>query len=411
MNKFKSLFIFTLLGSTIFIGGCEKKSTQKEITFMVPDWGVPTKEMLSKFEKDNGIKVNIETVSWDDIRDKISIAATGKKAAADVVEVDWSWVGEFNSAGWLEPLKLSTETIKDIPSLSTFTINNKILAVPYANDFRIGYYNTEIYNKANLQEPVTWDDVAKQMLVLKNDGILKYPYTLPLNATEGTTTALIWMTFLRDGKVFNDDNTLNKENVMKTLDFINTMVKENLINPVNLNSKDIDTYRQLLAGDAAFMVGPTSFIARANDPSQSKVIGDIKVILPPGGDSKAHQTMALTEAIGVSSFSKNKDAAESFVKWYTSKETQKELYKYLSTIPTRSSVLNELIDNDEIKNSGAMKETAQLVKNPFPNGVPDYYSEMSKSISNAINQMATGAITPEQAFEQMNSKIKTLIKE
>lgn len=48
-------------------------------------------------------------VSWDDIRDKVSIAAVGGKAAADVIEVDWSWVGEMNSAGWLEPIEMSEE--------------------------------------------------------------------------------------------------------------------------------------------------------------------------------------------------------------------------------------------------------------------------------------------------------------
>ena len=51
--------------------------------------------MLAEFEKETGIKVNVETVSWDDMRNKIAIAASGNKAAADVFEVDWSWIGEF----------------------------------------------------------------------------------------------------------------------------------------------------------------------------------------------------------------------------------------------------------------------------------------------------------------------------
>lgn len=121
--------------------------------------------------------------------------------------------------------------------------------------------------------------------------------------------------------------------------------------------------------------------------------------------------MALTEAVGVSSLSENKEAAKEFVKWYTSKEIQRAFFKEISAIPTRTSVLNAVIDAGEIKNPGAMKETALLVKSPFPTGVPAYYAEMSNGIYNAINSMASGNITPEQALEEIDLKIKELLKE
>lgn len=416
-RKILTTTLLALAGISFFTG-CSKESSEKaiekekttEISFMIPDWGVPSQAMLDEFQNESGIKVNIETVSWDDIRNKIAIAANGKKAAADVFEVDWSWVGEFDSANWLEPLNLTQEDMNDIPSLSTFIVNGKTLAVPYANDFRIAYYNKDLYKSANLEEPQTWDDVTKNMETLKENNILKYPYTFPLNANEGTTTSFIWLTYLRDGKVFNDDNTINKENALKTLNFINNMVKKELINPANLTMSAIDTYRELLSKDAAFMVGPTSFIARATDPNQSKVIGEIDVIIPPGENGKTTQTMALTEAVGVSSLSENKEAAKKFVEWYTSKKTQRAFFKEISAIPTRTSVLNEVIDAGEIKNPGAMKEVSLLVKSPFPNGVPAYYAEMSNSIYNAVNKMASGNITPELAVEEIDSKIKDLLK-
>lgn len=417
MKKHISI-IATVLSLTMLVTACGKSTSKKttdstkgsEITFMIPDWGVPPEDMLKDFTKDTGIKVNVETVAWDDIRNKLSVAANGKKAAADVVEVDWSWVGEFSSAGWLEPINLTEEDVKDIPSISSFTVGDKILGVPYANDFRIAYYNTEVYKQAGLSEPKTWDEVAEQMKTLKDKGILKNPYTLPLTAGEGTTTALIWLTYLRDGKVFNEDNTLNKENVMKSLEFINTMVKQGVINPVNTTTKDMDTYRQLTNGEAAFMVGPTSFVSRVNNEKESKVVGKVLPIVPPGATGKATQTMALVEGIGVNKYSQNKKAAETFVKWYTAKATQEKLYASNNTIPTRTSVLKDLIDSGKMKNTGAMLETSKLIKSPFPTGVPKYYSEMSTAIYNAVNKMALGQLTPYQAFEEMNAKINKLAK-
>ena len=43
--------------------------------------------------------------------------------------------------------RTSQEDINDIPSISTFIVNGQVLAVPYANDFRIGYYNKVIYEQ------------------------------------------------------------------------------------------------------------------------------------------------------------------------------------------------------------------------------------------------------------------------
>lgn len=416
-NKF-IITTFLMLIGILTLNGCSKEEKdivsneekKQEINFMIPDWGVPPENMLAEFEKETGIKVNVETVSWDDMRNKIAIAASGNKAAADVFEVDWSWIGEFDKAEWLEPIELSQEDINDIPSISTFIVDGKVLAIPYANDFRIGYYNKAIYDKASLDEPKTWNEVVKNMEILKEKEILKYPYTFPLNANEATTTSFIWLTYLRDGKVFNEDGTLEKVNALTTLKFIDEMLNKDLINPANLTLNGLDSYRQLLSKDAAFMIGPTSFIARSMDPTQSKVIGEIEVILPPGKDGKATQTMALTEAIGVSSLSKNKEAAKKFVKWYTSKETQRAFFKEISAIPTRTSVLNDVIDAGEIVNPGAMKETSILVKSPFPKGVPAYYAEMSNSIYNAINSMASGNITPEEAVTRIDLKIKELLE-
>ncbi len=134
-----------ILIMSVFIG-CQSNKNEEtkkenkegaEITLMIPDWGAPTEEMLAEFKAETGITVKVLPTAWDDTKSKISIAAAGKKAAADVIEVDWSWVGEFQNAGWLEPLEVDETTQKDIPSVSYFKVGNQIYAVPYANGLRL----------------------------------------------------------------------------------------------------------------------------------------------------------------------------------------------------------------------------------------------------------------------------------
>lgn len=419
MKRLKSILVIIMsfvMISSLFIGCSqgEKKSDNgsgKEITFMIPEWGELSQEMLDEFEKESGIKVKVSTVSWDDIRDKISVAAAGKTAPADVVEVDWSWVGEFQSAGWLEPLNVTKEDIEDMPSIQSFMVNNEVLALPYANDFRIAYYNNEQFKEAGIEtEPKTWDDIYNYSKKIKEKNIVKYPYTIPLSAEESTTTSLIWLAFAKNGVVFNDDNTLNKESVLDALTYIDKLNKEGLIDPINRTSKGMDAYRKLTKGEASMLIGPTSFVGRVNDPKESQVVGKVTPILLPGESGVSQKTMALPEGIGVTKYSKNKEAAEEFVKWYTSAKMQEQLFEKNNSIPTRTTVLEKLIKEDKIKNSGAMLEQSKLIKSPFPKGVPNYYTEMSTAMFNAVNKMVNGELTPEKAYEQMETKINELAK-
>lgn len=410
-----SLFALSACGGTT--GPAESKTEskadsageKKEISFMIPDWGAPTAEMLADFEKESGIKVNVEEVSWDDIRNKVSIAAGGKQAAADVVELDWSWVGEFTEAGWIAPIELDAADKKDFSAIDTFSVDGKVMGLPYSNDFRVSYYNTEMYEKAGLQEPKTWDEIGTQMKEIKEKGVAEYPFAFMTEAQEGTSTCLTWMTFLRDGKVYNEDGSFNKENVMKSLTFIDEMVKAGTINPANASGTG-NVYGQITTGDAAFMTGPSSYVARIQDAEKSQVVGKAKAIVPPGSTGKATQTMALQEGVAVSAYSENKEAAETFAKWYTSQATQEKLFDTNSLIPTRVSALENLQQAGKIVDGELMLEVFDLVKNVYPNGVPAYYTEMSTAMFNAVNKMATGQLNPEQAFDEMNNKLEELRK-
>lgn len=419
----KKLVSLTLcLGMALsIVTGCGKATTEnnnantngsgdKEITLMIPDWGVPNEQLLSDFTQETGIKVTVNEVSWDDIRDKIAIASSGGTAAADVVEVDWSWVGEFHAADWLEPLEVTEEDKADMPTLSTFMIDGQVLAMPYANDYRLSYYNTKQYKKAGIkEEPQTWNDVYEHMKTIKQAGVVEYPFTIPLNAEEGATTSLMWLAYTMNGIVFNEDGTLNRDSILSALQYEQKMIQDELVDPNDKTSSGMDSYRRLTDGSASFMTGPTSFVTRSSNPEECQVVGEIKPILVPGKEQKAEHTMALPEAIGVTKFSKNKEEAKIFVKWYTSKDIQKKLNETNSTIPTRNSVLEQLIKDGVLTNADAMLEEANRIASPFPNGVPAYYSEMSNAIYNGVNKMALGQLSPEQAFDEMDKKVKELV--
>ncbi len=382
------------------------------ITFMAPDWAIPTEDQLEAFTKETGIKVTVNEVGWDDIRDKMVTASAGGQAVADVVEVDWSWVGEFYAADWLAPMEVSDEMKEDMPTLETFTKGGHVLAIPYANDYRLSYYNTKQYEDAGITgEPRTWDEVYTNCKTLKEKGVCEYPFALPLNAEEKTSTYLMWLAYTMNGVVFNEDGTLNKDSVLAALKYEENLIKDELIDPTDKTSSGMDTYKRILSGSANFLTGPTSFVSKSTSEEDCSVIGQIEPILVPGKDAKSDVTMTLPEALGVTKFSKNKDAAREFIKWYTSSEMQEALNKSNTAIPTRNSVLKKLIDNGSIQNAGAMLEQAERIASPFPGGIPSYYAEMSHTMYNAIHKMALGELTAEEAYAEMDARIAELSSE
>ncbi len=391
----------------------EKKTEGTEITLMVPDWGVPTEAMLEDFKKESGITVKVLPTSWDDIKSKVAVAAAGKKAVADIIEVDWSWVGEFVSAGWLEELNPSEELIKDIPSISSFEVNKKIYAIPYANDLRVGFLNKKMLEKAGVTTiPSTWEEMEKVMDQLKAKGVVKYPLQFPLNPEEKTTTSFLTLAFTRNGIVFNNDNTLNKESVLDALQTIERQLKKGYIDPMTPSIPGMDVFKGIINGKGAFLVGPTFFITSSNDPKESSVVGEIVTIPLPGKGKPADRTIAFTEAIGISSFSENKEAAKKFLEWMNRPEIQLRLNKEINNIPTRTSVIEKMVKEGILKeNAGSLVEQSKIVASPFPNGVPKYYTRMSTEIFNIVNQLGQGKLTAEQAADLMVEKVNALAKE
>lgn len=214
-----------------------------------------------------------------------------------------------------------------------------------------------------------------------------------------------------NGIVFNDDGTLNKDSVLAALKYEEQLIKDELVDPADKTSSGMDAYKRILSGSANFLTGPTSFVSKSTNEEDCSVIGQITPILVPGKDAKATVTMALPEALGVTKFSENKDAAKKFIEWYTSAEMQEALNETNTAIPTLNSVLKKLIDDGKIQNAGAMMEQAELIASPFPGGVPAYYAEMSNTMYNAINKMALGEMTADEAYAEMEAKVAELAAE
>jgi len=215
----------------------------QSITVLMPSPQGPN--IAADFEAETGIHVDLQTLSWDDIRPKLVTALVAGTAPAEVTEFDWSWTGQFSAAGWFLPLNdvIDADTVKDIGVAKIFTVDGKLLGVPYTNDFRVMLVNKKHFADAGITErPKTLDALVSVARKIKEKGISEYPIGLPVSATEGASTSWYLLTKAFGGELFDKDFTplFTKPDSAgyKALAFELMLLKEGLVDPASTGLKD-----------------------------------------------------------------------------------------------------------------------------------------------------------------------------
>jgi len=173
---------------------------------LLPPWGTLPKGMTDRLASETGVTLDTQTLGWDQILTKVATSMIAGSPPADTTEVDWSWVGQFGAANWYLPLNdaVDAATLADIPSAKFFMVDGKLLAVPYANDFRVLIYNRDHLDRAGIKTaPTTPEQLLADAKAIKAKNITQYPIALPLSATEGSATAWYLLT-----KVFGGERAI-----------------------------------------------------------------------------------------------------------------------------------------------------------------------------------------------------------
>ena len=136
------------------------------VTFTGPQIAEPLQRRAPDFEKLTGAKVQVITVPFSDLYNKLlTDFATGTNSY-DAAVFAPQWMGDFIEPGYLEEL---TERVKgdaalkwdDIaPFFRDFSASYKgdVYTIPLDGDFQMAYYRTDLLKEAGLEPPKTWDD-------------------------------------------------------------------------------------------------------------------------------------------------------------------------------------------------------------------------------------------------------------
>ncbi|MFD6303647.1 ABC transporter substrate-binding protein, partial [Streptomyces sp. NPDC060223] len=132
---------------------------------------------LDKFEKDTGIKVELEVVPWSDLLNRI-LTATTSGQGPDVLNIGNTWSASLQATGALLPWDKAQfdkiggkDRFVDSALGSTGAEGQDPAAVPLYSMAYALYYNKKAFADAGISEPpATWDELVADGKKLTGDG-------------------------------------------------------------------------------------------------------------------------------------------------------------------------------------------------------------------------------------------------
>ena len=389
-----ALFCFSLIGSPLIFG-------KETISVIVSAGGSGRtfQAAANHFSEATGIDVKMVQYSYAEVREKQLLEMLSNTGSLDVISVDGQiWVAELNN--YLMPLKLKEADLERfVPSMVDFFRYGKQKEL-YALPVRIGgwvlMYRKDLFQKANLQPPKTWDEFLDTAKKLTKDGVYGFAPALQ----QGNFLVAQWTPFLYsfNGHILNKAMTkvaFNDKAGQKATQFLVDLYRKHGVVPPGAISYEHDgVIAAMQQGLAAMAITYSPNFLAMNDPGKSKVAGKLAISGTIPYDSSTHLKKGITElsgwGFGVAKMSRHKEAALKFIQFITSPEEQLRLAVENTNAPTVKSVYS----NPKFLNVfPAGPELLQALSNAQNRpGVPMWTNiedELAAELSAAVNGVKT----------------------
>ncbi|MDP9836942.1 oligogalacturonide transport system substrate-binding protein [Neorhizobium huautlense] len=146
-------------------------------------WGgdgrhVATQKALDYCTTKTGHKVKAEFAGFEGYLEKLTTQMAGS-TEADIIQVDWPWLFQFSKEGeGFADLKQFSGDLDlsqwNDSQLAPAMIEGKLNGVPVSVTGATYYFSDEIYRKAGLELPKSWEDLAAAAKKMNPDGV--YPF-------------------------------------------------------------------------------------------------------------------------------------------------------------------------------------------------------------------------------------------
>ncbi|MBE3571839.1 MAG: sugar ABC transporter substrate-binding protein [Moorella humiferrea] len=314
-------------------------------------WTEAIKPLIPEFEKQTGIKVNIESYAEEPLSQKLAVEFTSGASTIDVFMNRPHQEGLlFTKNKWYEPLNNYINNPEITPAdwdwndfmasaVQATTNNGTIFGVPIISEATIIYYRKDLFQQANLTPPTTFEELEAAAKKLNNPSsgiagiVARGQRGLAVSQFAGYLFGF-GGDFLKDGKC-----VLDTPEAVAAFKYYGKLLHD--YGPPGTTNMSWPQASALFAsGKAAMLTDSSGILSAIIDPSKSTVADKVGFAVFPAGPKGLHPYFGAPWALSISASSKHKEAAWEFVKWLSSKEVMKKA-QLVGNTGTRKSVWND----------------------------------------------------------------------
>jgi multiple sugar transport system substrate-binding protein len=376
-------------------------------------------DLTPEFKQATGVTIKVDILSYPDLLTKMTADFVGHTKSYDLYTTDIVWAGQLAASGSTVVLndlikrdaaEINVDDIYPVLMNALGNFKGKQVAFPFAGYANILAYRKDLYEQAGLQPPSTMEDLVAAAYKLTDPA--KHIYGFVANGQKGPAVAQDWMQYNKQmgGDILDKDGkpALNSAANIKSL----TVYKDLFQKAAPPGAVDYDwdgretSFRQgIVANMQTWSIGAAGY----SDPSQSKVVGKVGVIVaPPGkGLPKHYGVGGWGLAINKDIDRKQQEAAWLFIKWATSPSVHKELNEKGGGSYIR---ISETHDPDLLKKYPFLP----VIDESFVNGDGDYrpripqYPQIQDILGGAVNAVLVGNVEPQKALDDAQAKAARL---
>ncbi|MFF9347534.1 extracellular solute-binding protein [Streptomyces sp. NPDC014734] len=394
-------------------GGTSKSSG--ELSGTVTWWDTSTagsedkvfRKLAEGFTKQHPkVHVKYVNVPFGDAQNKFKNAAQSGSDAPDVIRSEVAWTPEFADLGYLAPLdgtaalKNPDDFLKQAAASTKY--KDKTYAVPQVIDSMGIFYNKKIFKEAGVEVPRTVDELKSVAKKIKDKTGNTGMYLRGDDA--------YWFLSFLYGEGGDMVDASNQSVTIDNPKGVAAMkVVKDLVDSGAAKTDATDGWENMQAsfkdGKVAMIINGPWAVADTYAGKEFKDKANLGVAPVPAG-SAAQGAPQGGHNLAVYAGSKNLDASYAFVEYMTSAETQAEVTKELSLLPTRTSAYakKDVVDNEIVGFFKPVVETA--VERPW---IPETGSLFAPLVTE-YTKVLTGQTTPEKAVRTTGDSYRKLLK-
>jgi multiple sugar transport system substrate-binding protein len=345
-----------------------------------------------------------------------------RTGAYDLIMLDDPWFPKFASLNVLTdfgPLlqkKGKTDPDNDFVATSLALCRHPyqtgaLYALPYVGNSQLFFYRRDLFEKHNLKEPATWDDVLTAAKTISERETTGAPgggkvYGYVMRAAQGNAAVADFMPIFWafGGEMFDSSGqpAVNSPEGIAALKFMVELGKYAPPGYASFNADEVGAH--LLQGTAAMSINWPAWISSFNDPSKSKVIDQMRFFQMPGAKNPGRAEIG-NWLIAIPRDARNAEAALDFLLWASSAE-QMKLSAQRGNPPTRRSVFT---DSELQTKFPAYPAQLKSLETSRPRPRTPLWNEIENVFGIYLSKANSGELSAEDAMNQANAELKKIM--